>query len=161
MTRLSSPTLVLLATLALATPAARLAAQASAPECSYERCALTLEPRWSGLALVRGADRTRVGELGFLWPGDVRRALAGSDSALVFGRRAVVTRRVGAALTDGGAALLALGAVRALHDGRLRGPGARTAAAGFLLLGASVPAQFAADGWLSRAVWWYNARFAR
>jgi hypothetical protein len=28
-------------------------------------------------------------------------------------------------------------------------------------LGLSVPFQFAADGALSRAVWWHNARYAR
>jgi hypothetical protein len=27
-------------------------------------------------------------------------------------------------------------------------------------LGVSVPFQFAADGYLSRAIWWYNRRFA-
>jgi len=141
----------LLASLAIGAP---LEAQlpTPAPCAAYDRCALGLAPRWSGLALVRGTGGERAGELGFFWARDVRPVFAGSDSALRYAGRAVAARRVGAVLTDAGAALLVLGAAR-------RGP--RTLGAGVALLSASVPAQFVADGWLSRAVWWHNARFAR
>lgn len=145
-----------------AAPAATVGAQATpAAPCPYDRCALSVEPRWDALALARGARGERVGQLGFFWPGDVRPLFAGSDSALHYARRAVATRRAAAALTDAGALLLALGIARAAHDGGLRGTGAGIAAGGAALFAVSVPLQFAADGRLARAVWWHNARFAR
>ena len=147
-------------TVALTAP---LHAQPRAPDgCTYQRCALSLEPRWSGLALVRGTTGQTAAELGFFWPDDVRPLFAGSDSAMYYADRAVKARAVGAALTDAGAVLLALGIIRVAHDqGRIHGGAAWTVGTGAVLLGASVPLQFSADGWLSRAVWWHNARFAR
>jgi hypothetical protein len=70
-------------------------------------------------------------------------------------------RRVGATLTDGGAALVATSVVAALGAGRFRRGDALLAGAGAALIGISVPFQFEADGALSRAVWWHNSRYAR
>jgi hypothetical protein len=136
-------------------------ADGTAADCAYTHCALSLAPRWSGLALVRGASGQRASELGFFWPGDVRPTFAGSDSALHFATRATSTRRIGAVLTDAGLVLLALGGARAVHEGQMNGTAATLAGSGAILLGASVPAQFAADGLLSRAVWWKNAQYAK
>ena len=129
--------------------------------CPYVRCALGIAPAWSGLDVVRGADGARVARLGFFWPRSLGAAFAGADSASHYAARAVRVRRVGAALTDAGALLLAYTAARAASEGRLRRGDAAIAAGGAGALAVSVPLQFRADGLLSRAVWWYNARFAR
>lgn len=144
------------------------AALSPAPSCDYRSCALGIVPNWSGLAVVRGVDGPRVANLSFFWPHDVSTALrgtdadiAGADSAAAQARRAVQLRRAGAALTDAGIVLGAIAAVRALRAGRLRRADGVIAGAGAAALGLSVPFQFAADGALSRAVWWHNVRFAR
>jgi hypothetical protein len=136
--------------------------------CAYAECALSIAPTWNGLAVVRGTDGQRVANLNFFWPGDVSRAMVGGDaaapgvdSAVARARRAVRIRRIGAALTDAGIVLAATAGVRALSAGRLRGADARLAAAGAASLGLGVPFQFAADGALSRAVWWHNLRYGR
>ena len=129
--------------------------------CSYERCALGIAPTWSGLNVVRGADGTRVASLGFFWPRGLTRVFAGSDSASRYAARAVRVRRGGALLTDAGLMLLGYAAARQLRDGGMRDGDRVVAGVGAASLAASVPLQFAADGLLSRAVWWHNARFGR
>ena len=136
--------------------------------CDYARCALSIAPTWNGLAVVRGIRSERVANLNFFWPGDISSALRGSDtaapgidSAVAQARRAVDIRRIGAALTDAGIALAATAAIRALSAGRLRRSDGVLAGAGAAALGLSVPFQFAADGALSRAVWWHNLRYGR
>src|SRR4051812_41414824 len=68
-------------------------------DCVYRRCALGIAPIWSGLAVVRGAERSQVANLHFFWPGRIDAAFIG-DSALSYASRAVRTRRVAAVLTD-------------------------------------------------------------
>jgi len=139
-----------------------------APACDYARCALSIAPRWNGLAAVRGGRNERAANLNFFWPRDISAALRGSDaaapgldSAVAQARRAVSIRRIGAALTDAGIALAATAAIRAVSAGKLRRPDGVLAGAGAAALGLSVPFQFAADGALSRAVWWHNLRYGR
>jgi hypothetical protein len=152
-------------------PVSSTAAQtpaAPAPTCTYRACALVIAPRWNGLAVVRAADGRQVANLHFFWPRDVSAALAGPEPALVPGadsaaaeaRRAVRLRRVGAVLTDGGILLGAVALVRAVKARQLRRSDGLIAVAGAATLGVSIPVQFAADGALSRAVWWHNARYA-
>lgn len=136
--------------------------------CSYSACALAIAPRWNGLAVVRGAAGPRVANLSFFWPRDVAAALRGgatnsasADSASMEARRAIELRRVGAALTDGGVLLTAAAVAGALKAGHFRRSDSIVAAAGAASLAVSIPFQFAADGALSRAVWWHNLRFAR
>jgi hypothetical protein len=129
--------------------------------CTYASCGLWIAQRRDGLEVVRGDRRGRAASLNFFWPRDVRASFAGSDSAVHSASRARRLRRLGAALTDLGGVALALGAAQIARRGDLDGPGGRLAVGGIALLGASVPAQVAADGELSRAVWWYNARFGR
>ena len=137
--------------------------------CDYRRCALTIAPRWNGLAVVAGDGGPTVANLHFLLPRDITASLTGSDSrgaigadsAAVYARRALRLRRAGAALTDAG---LVLGVVAALHASQGQRNAGRTtalAAAGGAALAVSIPLQFAADGALSRAVWWHNLRYAR
>lgn len=137
--------------------------------CTYRTCALTIAPRWNGLAVVAGDGGRPVANLHFLLPRDITRALvshhpelvSGADSAASHARRAVRLRRAGAALTDVG---LLLGGAAALYASQADASRKRTsslaAASGTMLL-LSVPLQFAADGALSRAVWWHNVRYAR
>lgn len=136
--------------------------------CSYRSCALSIAPRWDGLAVVRGAEARRIANLHFFWPCDITGELRGADSAaagvdsVVFhAQRAVALRRAGAGFTDLGALTLAIAIARSLRDGHV---GRRDQVLAGAALGAvvvSVPLQFAADGELSRAVWWHNIRFAR
>ena len=109
-----------------------------------------------------------MANLNFFWPRDVTAALRGpsaltpgADSAVAQGRRAVRLRRIGAALTDAGVLAAAIGSASAVRAGRVRRSDGVLLGAGVAGLGLSVPFQFAADGALSRAVWWHNARFAR
>lgn len=163
-------TIVLFAFAAARTGGAQASAAAlsPAPACDYRSCALGIVPNWSGLAVVRGVGGPRVANLSFFWPHDVSAALrgtdlgiAGADSAAAQARHAVQLRRAGAALTDAGIVLGAIAAARALGAGRLHRADGVIAGAGAAALGLSVPFQFAADGALSRAVWWHNVRFAR
>jgi hypothetical protein len=141
------------------------AAHAVAPRvhtpCSYESCALGIAPSWNGLDVVHGANGARVASLGFFLPRDISPAFAGNDSALSYAVRAVKVRRVAATLTNVGALMLGYVAIRARRGDGLRGSDRITAAIGATAFAVSVPLQFSADGLLSRAVWWHNARFAR
>lgn len=152
----------------LLTPTIDVPTRLANPACDYATCAMGIAPRWNGLALVQGAAGQQVANLSFFWPRDISGALrsegdrvASADSTEVSIRRAVRLRRIGAALTDGGLVLAGAATVRALHAGGVRRADGVLAAAGLGALGLSVPIQFAADGALSRAVWWHNLRFAR
>jgi hypothetical protein len=161
-------------TLALTTrhaAAQRLAQSAtvmtSAP-CEYETCAFTIAPRWNGLAVVAGQAGTQVANLHFFLPRDITPVLTGpgaqvigADSAAAYAHEAIKLRRIGATLTDASALLAAAGVIGALrHHATRRSDGILLGAGGGALL-VSVPFQFAADGALSRAVWWHNVRYAR
>jgi hypothetical protein len=118
-------------------------------------------PAWNGLDLVRGESGEHVARLGFFWTKDLSPVFAGEPQAVVFARKAVHTRRTAAIFTDVGAALLVAalvgGAADPDHADTYRG----LAIGGAVSFGIGVPLQFAADGHLSRAVWWHNVRFAR
>jgi hypothetical protein len=141
-----------------------LLAQTAAPDtaaCDYRRCAYGIAPAWDGLAVVRGANESRVANLYFLWPRDISAHFAGSDSAMTHVRRAVHLRRIGAVLTNAGALTLLAAAAGALNAGHARRSDSALGLAGAAAFAVSVPLQFAADGELSRAVWWHNLRLAR
>ena len=135
--------------------------------CTYERCALGIVPAWNGLAVVRGVPERRVSLLHFFFPRDVSVDIAGRDStvkgaapARAEGYRAFQLRREAAAFTDGGALLVAVAGISAWRAGRVRRQEGVLAGLGAAAFAISVPLQFAADGALSRAVWWHNRRFA-
>ena len=142
------------------------ASPGASPECSYAACAVTIAPRWNGLAVVQGTSARTLANLSFFFPHDVSGALGGTATPSDIRARetaagAVRLRRVGAALTDGGIILLATVAVRAVSTGHVQRTDAVIAGIGAGAFAVSVPFQFAADGMLSRAVWWHNARYAR
>lgn len=141
-----------------------IAAQSSTPDstaCDYRRCAFGIAPAWDGLAVVRGADEARVANLYFLWPRDISSHFRGSDSAMTHVHRAVHLRRIGAVLTNAGALTLVAAAAGALNAGHARRSDSMLGLAGAAAFAVSVPFQFAADGELSRAVWWHNLGLAR
>ena len=133
----------------------------AAVDCPYAQCALGISPSWNGLDVVRGERGERVATLGFFIPGDISGEFSGQDSATAYAIRAMQVRRAGAVLTDAGIAVLGLVAVRQVASGDGIGAHRNMALAGAGALAVSVPLQFAADGLLSRAVWWYDRRFAR
>ena len=165
------------ALLAAATPRLAMAQQAAAPAptppndsatTTYRSAALSIAPRWDGLAVVRGSNRQMVANLHFFWPRDITPELRGSDTTAIgldslthHARRAVALRRAGAGFTDLGILTMTVAVVRSLRDGRFATRDQQLAAAAVGALVVSVPLQFAADGELSRAVWWHNIRFAR
>ncbi len=156
------------ASLALSRAALSQSPTSASTVCDYRACALSIAPRWNGLAVVLGTSGRTVANLNFFWPRDVSTGLrgqsidvTGADSAVAEAHRALRLRRIGAALTDGGAVLGAVALVQALDAGQLRRRDGILAAAGAASLGLSIPFQFAADGALSRAVWWHNVRYAR
>jgi hypothetical protein len=118
--------------------------------------------------VVRGTASRRVANLHFFWPRDITTALRGrdtsafgADSAAAHAQRAVALRQVGAGFTDLGVLTIGVAILRALGSGHVSHRDQTVAAAGLGALIISVPLQFAADGELSRAVWWHNLRFAR
>ena len=155
--------LLLLLTLVVAPVAAnaQVGAPRTEPNCTYQTCALGLAPVWDGLAIVRGEPESRVGTLGFFVPGDVSAIFRDDADALDAAREAVRIRRIGAALTDAGIVLAATGLARALFQRDFDKFSGVLTVAGAASLGASIPVQFAADGYLSRAVWLYNRRYSR
>ena len=127
--------------------------------CTYLDCALGIAPAWNGLDVVDGATGRRVSGLGFFWPHRVDASFAGSDSAISYATKAFRVRRTAAAFTDVGALLLGYTAVRQLNGG-LHGTDRVIGAVGAGAFAIGVPLQFSADGLLSRAVWWHNARYS-
>jgi len=165
-----SAILVLLVTapaIARAQGAAQTVAVTRDSTCMYRDCALGIVPSWNGLAVVRGEGGPRVANLHFFWPRDVSSTLrgdpsaSGADSAAASARRAVALRRAGAVLTDLGVAATGFAIVKGLRA-RRAGTGERVVGGvGVAAILVSVPLQFAADGALSRAVWWHNMRYSR
>ena len=129
------------------------------PVCTYLNCALGIAPAWNGLDVVDGATGRRVNGLGFFWPHRVDAAFAESDSAISYSTKAFRVRRTAAAFTDVGVLLLGYTAIRQVRGG-LHGTDRVIGAAGAGAFAIGVPLQFSADGLLSRAVWWHNARYS-
>ena len=145
-------------TAALATAGAQERAPAN---CTYESCALGLAPVWNGLAITRGISQRPIAVLGFFWPEDIRPVFADNAQALEAAEQAQQTRSVGAILTDAGLVLLGTGLARAGFQREFDGLSKALVLTGATSIGVSIPFQFAADGYLSRAVWWHNRRFSR
>ena len=139
----------------------------TADTCTYRLCALTIVPTWNGLRVVRGASSATVTNLNFFFPRDISHALqgdgrlsVGSDSVTVAAHRALRLRRIGAVFTDAGLIGIAVAGARAAGGGSNKRTNGIIAGTGFAMLGIAVPFQFAADGALSKAIWWYNWRYS-
>lgn len=142
--------------------AARAQAARAAAGCTYETCALRVEPRfWGPPRLLRGRESVEVGKLG-AFGGGVDSLLVGPDSAAASARR-----YVRAARTSNTLALLGAAAYVALlvHSDNTRKDFDNTDIAlgvsGLAFGIASIPFHLRAEHNLSRAVWLYNAALAR
>jgi hypothetical protein len=139
----------------------------AATACSYGECALSIAPTWNGLMVVRGSVARPVANLNFFLPRDITPSLVGdptapsADSVRAHAERAVALRRAGAVLTDAGAAAVVAVLAHVASAGRADRSDRVVAGAALASLLVSIPIQFAADGALSRAVWWHNLRYAR
>jgi hypothetical protein len=117
--------------------------------------------------VVRGSVGRPVANLNFFLPRDITPSLVGdstapsADSARAHAERAVALRRAGAVLTDAGAAAVVAVLAHVASAGRADRSDRVVAGAALASLLVSIPIQFAADGALSRAVWWHNLRYAR
>ena len=149
---------------AVTLPSGPMVAQATPAACTYQTCALAIAPTWNGLSVVRGENRARVANLHFFLPRNIDSAfggppVAGADSTQAWAATAVQRRRVAAAFTDAGGALMIVAAVVGTRDTGARRSMTVAGLGGAALFGISVPIQFAADDALARAVWWFNRRF--
>lgn len=136
-------------------------AERTPANCTYESCALGLAPVWNGLAITRGISQRQIANLGFFWPEDIRPVFTDNAQALEAADEALRTRTVGAILTNAGLVLLGTGLARAGFQREFDGLSKALTFSGAASLAVSIPFQFAADGMLSRAVWWHNRRFSR
>lgn len=141
---------------------AQVSAERARAGCTYETCALRVEPRfWGPSRLLRGREGVEVGKLG-AFGGGVDSLLAGPDSAAVHARR-----YVGAARTSNALGLLSAAAYVALlvhTDNTTKDFDNTDIALGVTGVGfgiASIPFALRAGRELSRAVWFYNAALAR
>src|SRR4051812_10996158 len=154
--------IILTVLLALAAPLAS-SAQSGAPVrapagCTYETCALRIEPRFFASArLLRGRTGEPVGSLGGFGSG-VDTLLAGPDSAAAHARRYVTDARRAGTLGLIGAVAGIVAIVRANgnhEDDDAVTVGAAIAGVGFSI--ASIPYALRAAREISRSVWFYNA----
>lgn len=129
--------------------------------CTYETCALRVEPRfWGPPRLLRGRDGVEIGKLG-AFGGGVDTLLVGPDSAASYARRYVKSARTANTLAlIGAAASVAL----LVHNNSFNEWDNTDTALGVTGLAfgiASLPFAHHAQRSLSRAVWFYNAALAR
>lgn len=154
---------VLLALVAAPLVARAQVSAARAPAaCTYETCALRVEPRFfSAPLLLRGREGVEVGRLGG-FGGGVDTLLAGPDSAAAHARRYVGQIRTANTLSLLSAVAFVVVASRTnwfrddASDGDLA-----IGITGSVLGLASIPFHLHAEQNLSRAVWFYNAALAR
>ena len=141
---------------------AQRAADGAPVGCTYERCALRVEPAFfSAPKLVRGRGGELVGRLG-AFGGGVDTLLTGPDSAARYARRYVTATRRASTLALLGTAAYVVVLVRSdnFRDD-LDGASIATAIAGVGFAIASIPFALDAHRSLSRAVWFYNAALPR
>jgi hypothetical protein len=150
---------VLLAALAAPHSAsAQAGGAARAPSaCTYETCALRIEPSFfSGAKLLRGRSGEEVGRLG-AFGGGVDTLLAGPDTAAALARVYVTNARRASTLGLIGsiAVIVAYARTDSFRDADDTSLALALTGLGFTI--ASIPFTLRAQRSLSRAVWFYNA----
>jgi len=152
-----------LVSLAFAPLAANAQSASRAPSgCTYETCALRVEPRFFSVPkLLRGREGVEVGKLGG-FGGGVDSLLAGPDSAAAHARHYVGAIRTANSLSLLSAVAFVVVATRTdwFRDNASDGDVA-IGVTGTVLGLASIPFRLRAEQNLSRAVWFYNAALAR
>ena len=155
----------ILVALALLAPSAAYAQSSAARApvgCTYETCALRIEPRfWGPNRLLRGREGVEIGKLGG-FGGGVDSLLAGPDSAAAYTRRYVTAARTTNTLSLLSAVAFVVVATRTdwFRDDASDGEVAIGVTGAALAL-VSIPFRLRAEQSLSRAVWFYNAALAR
>lgn len=126
--------------------------------CTYETCALRVEPGGflSGPKLLRGRTGERIGSLG-MFGGGVDTLLAGPDSAAAYARRYVSNTRTSSTFGLLGAIAYVVASVRSDGFRDTDDTDAAIALTGAGLAIVSIPFTIRAGRSLSRAVWYYNS----
>src|SRR4051812_21678540 len=145
---------------ALATPTA-VSAQVGATRapiaCTYETCALRVEPSYFGTAkLLRGRAGEEVGRLG-MFGGGVDTLLAGPDSAAAYARRYVSNVRTASTFGLLGTIAFVVASVQSDGFRDTDDTSAAIALTGAGLAIVAIPFTVRATRSLSRAVWYYNS----
>lgn len=150
--------LVALVLLAGSGTAARAAAQGAPAVCTYDTCALRVQPPslTTPLMLVRGATGEEVLRLGLLEPA-VAPFVALSDSAVAHARVYDLKYDRGSILNIAGT-VIAIGAPVLLR-GTMQKIAFTGAGIGLTIYGNTLVNE--ANDALNRAVWWYNRELAR
>ena len=148
--------LVLALLAAPATAAQTPDAAPAAAGCSYEECALRVEPGLRGMTLVQGREGVAVGR-GLVWGPDIESAVAEAPLALRHAQAHSSARRQSAiALFAAAVLLVGVESLDTTDQGRL---GAGLGALGLSLYGSSQAVRAQRDR--ARAVWEYNATLDR
>ena len=156
----STVVFLLLAMLAAPRVDAQSAAGARPAGCTYETCALRVEPSFFFPAkLLRGRAGEQVGSLGG-FGGGVDTLLAGPDSAAVYGHRYVTDMRRSGTLGLLGAAAYVVVLLRTDNFRDADDTSVAIGLTGAALAIASIPFTLRAQRNLSRAIWHYNAALA-
>ena len=129
--------------------------------CTYERCALRLQYRGSGIRVVQGLDGTRIARLGF-YPPHIDLLAAGDDSTRLhydafrkYNTRSAKLGIITIILSVTGGTLIGVSHKDAV---RWTGVGLATVGLGFSF-GATASGRRGQDE-LSQALWFYNRQFA-
>jgi hypothetical protein len=136
-------------------------AQAVASCDAYTACALSVVPRWTGVAVLRGEQQTHVATLrvSVFRSLDPDRVFAGDSLAVAFGRQSLRSARTAAVLSHVGTIAMLVAVVRADDRGFDDTDGALMIS-GAVVGMVSVPFQLRASRQLVQAAWTYNRRFA-
>jgi hypothetical protein len=131
--------------------------------CTYQTCALRLEPSFlTGERVVRGASGEAVGGRAGMFGRGVHPLLTGPDSAARYARDYVRATDWANILGIPGAVALTYGLIQSRNGGEgARDAAAVTAVVGAAFVVASIPFAFNARRSLSRSIWWYNAGLPR
>ncbi len=146
-----------------ALPASAQRAPAADSLCTYDACALRIEPAFlGGLRIVRGAEGERVGRLG-LFGSDLSEAVASSERAREYALEYERSRTAATLVTLGGVALYALAVIGAESgppsDSNALWIGALAGGVGLTFYGTHL--NLGSERARSRAVWWYNRDLPR
>jgi hypothetical protein len=137
--------------------AAQVGAARASSACTYDRCALRVEPAFfSAPKLLRGRAGEEVGALGMFGNG-VDSLLAGPDSAAAYTRRYVSNIRPASTFGLLGTAAFIVAAIRSDGFRDTDNTDAAIALTGAGLAIVAIPFSVRAGRSLSRAVWFYNS----
>jgi hypothetical protein len=145
---------------AATTPARSIPEHAADSVHGYDTRALRFESSWGNVRIIRGADGTVVGTVGWFRDFDVEKLLATSPSAVAEARVYQTDNFRGSLVGGIGAATTLVGVlVAANSSNNAASPALVIAGVGAMVWGAQhLSMSYSA---LSRALWWYNRDLTR